>query len=91
MHAKDIKALTGAKVLWQGVQILCEQIEQKTHWHREGQTYRFAGYQRRKDQVHFTATWIAPRGVRHTRVAISMKEAIESKDANLAHATVLLH
>ena len=91
MHAKEIKALTGATALWQGVNILCQQIEEKTHWNRNGQTYRFAGYEHRKDRVHFTATWSAPQGVRHSRVAISMKDAIESKDGSLANAFVLHH
>lgn len=91
MLAKDIKALTGAKLLWQGVQILCKQIEQKTHWNRDGQTYRFAGYERRKDRVHFTATWGEPQGVRHSRVAIPLKEAVESKDGDLSRAFVLHH
>lgn len=91
MHAKEIKALTGAPTLWQGVAILCAQIEQKTHWTRDGQTYRYAGYEHRKDRVHFTATWETPRGVRHCRVAISMKEAIDSKEGNLTQATVLCH
>lgn len=91
MHAKEVKALTGAKLLWQGVQILCHQIKQKSHWNRDGQTYRYAGYEHRKDRVHFTATWCAPRGVRHCRVAISMKEALESKDGSLARALILCH
>lgn len=91
MHANEVKALTGAKLLWEGVNILCEQIEQKTHWNRDGQSYSFAGYEHRKDRVHFTATWAAPQGVRHSRVAISMKEAIESKDGNLVKALILHH
>lgn len=91
MHANEVKALTGSKHLWQGIQILCKQVEQKTHWNRDGQTYRFAGYEHRKDRVHFTATWAAPQGVRHSRVAISMKEALDSKNGDLSQALVLLH
>ncbi len=91
MHAKEVKALTGAKLLWEGVNILCEQIKQKTHWNRDGRSYIFAGYEHRKDRVHFTATWSVPGGAAHRRVAISMKEAVESKDGNLERALILCH
>ena len=88
MKAKEIKDLTGAKYKAAGVAILCKQIEAKP-WLRNGRAYCFAGYDQRKDLVHFTCTWAVPGGAGHSRVGISLRDAMNSTTGDLTCATVL--
>lgn len=89
ISAKEVKSLTGASTKIAGLNTLYFQLEQRK-WHRFGREYATAGYDSRKDLVHFTATWAAEGGgVGHSRVAVSMTVAINSKDGDLATAVVL--
>lgn len=88
MRATQVKALTGAKYKAQGIAILCKRIEAVT-WSRNGREYRFAGYDNKKDLVHFTCTWSVPGGAGHSRVAISMEEALKPTAGDLTGALVL--
>lgn len=88
MKATEIKALSGKKNLIAGIDVLCKRIEAK-EWKREGRVYRFAGYDRRKDTVHFTCTWSVPGGAAHRRVGITMHQALDSTDGDLGRAWVL--
>lgn len=88
MRATEIKALTGAKYKAQGIAILCKRIE-ALHWTRNGREYRFAGYDGRKDLVHFTSTWSVPGGAGHSRVGLSMADALKPGAGDLTGAVVL--
>jgi len=88
MHARDIKALTGARTKMAGIAILYRRLGDKT-WTRGGRAYQLAGYDARKDLVHFTATWAVPGGAAHRRVAISLAEALASDSGDLEHALIL--
>lgn len=89
MDARTIKTLTGAPNKAQGIAILCKQIEQKI-WMWNAREYQFAGYDRRKDLVHFTSTWSAPEGgFGHSRVGLPMQAALSNKTGQLQDAIVL--
>ncbi len=88
MNASEIKRLSGAKSKAAGASILYAQLEQKT-WERNGRTYSLAGYDQRKDLVHFTATWSIEGGVGHRRVGIALADALGSITGDLSAAIVL--
>lgn len=88
LSAAQIKEMTGAKTRALGESALYAQLEAQT-WFRGDRAYRTAGFDRRKDLVHFTATWAAEGGgVGHSRLGMPMKLALECA-GNLANATVL--
>lgn len=88
MQAKEIKALTGAKSKMEGINILYAALEKK-QWTRNNRTYTVAGYDYRKDHVHFTCTWSVEGGAGHSRVEIPLADAVSSKNGDLCLANVL--
>lgn len=89
MKAQQIKALTGAKTRAAGENILFRQFEARK-WVYRGHEARWAGFERRKDRVHFTATWSAGEGVAgHRRVALSLAAAYNNQTGVLDNALVL--
>ena len=89
MKATHLKALTGAKTRAVGENILCRQFEDRK-WVYRGHVARWAGFERRKDRVHFTATWSAGEGgVGHRRVALSLAAAFNNQTGVLDNALVL--
>ena len=88
LTASQIKEMTGCKTRSLGESALYSRLE-TMNWFRGDRLYRIAGFDRRKDLVHFTATWSAEGGgVGHSRVGISLKLALEC-DGDLAQAVVL--
>lgn len=80
MTAKEIKELTGADTRIQGETILYKQLEVRP-WFYGGRAAECAGYDRRKDLVHFTVTWSAGPGVAgHRRIGLPLKEALVNQD-----------
>lgn len=89
MKAQQLKILTGAKTRVEGENILFRQFEARK-WVYRGHEARCAGFERRKDRVHFTATWSAGPGVAgHRRVALSLSEAFNNQTGVLDNAIVL--
>lgn len=86
--ASELKQLTGKATRAQGETALYNALETR-QWRRGERQYTVAGYDRRKDLVHFTATWPAPGGgVGHSRVGLALRLAVEG-DGDLAQASVL--
>lgn len=86
--AKEIKTLTGKRTRAEGETALYQSLEQR-QWRYGDRAYGLAGYDRRRDIVHFTSTWAAPGGgAGHSRLGLPLRAAIES-DGNLAGASVL--
>lgn len=80
MNAKEIKALTGARTRTQGETILYNQLASR-QWFYGGRKAECAGYDRRKDRVHFTVTWAAEAGaVGHRRVGLPLNTALNTTD-----------
>lgn len=89
MIASEIKALTGARRRAVGEDILYRQLAART-WMLNGHAAHCAGYDRRKDLVHFCATWgEAPGVVGHRRVGLSLGEALSNETGILDAATIL--
>jgi hypothetical protein len=87
LTAKEIKQLTGAKTRFEGETALYKQLEDR-QWTLSGRTYKVAGYDRRKDLVHFTSTWAVEGGAGHSRVGVPLKQAIDPR-TDLIGVTVL--
>lgn len=88
LSAAEIKTMTGCKTRALGESALYTRLESQS-WFRGERVYRAAGFDRRKDLVHFTATWaVEGGGVGHSRVGMPLKLALEC-DGNLAQAVVL--
>lgn len=86
--AKEIKTLTGKRTRAEGESALYASLE-KRQWRCGERVYGLAGYDRRRDVVHFTATWPAPGGgACHSRLGLPLRAAIES-DGSLTGASVL--
>lgn len=78
--AKEIKRLTGASSKFQGINILCEELEKKYFWYCN-RRYSFAGYDYKNRWVHLTSTWpLVDGGVGHSRIGISLEIAMNSTD-----------
>ena len=89
MKAQQLKAMTGAKTRGIGENILFRQFEAR-NWVYLGHEARCAGFERRKDRVHFTATWSAGDGsVGHRRVALSLAAAFNNQTGVLDNAIIL--
>ena len=89
MKATQLKAMTGAKTRAEAETILYRQFEAR-RWVYRGHVAQCAGMERRKDRVHFTATWSAGPGVAgHRRVALSMEQAVSNQTGILDNALVL--
>lgn len=77
MTAKELKLLTGAKTKQQAINILYARLERRT-WSRNGITVSLAGYDMKKDKVHFTETRsLDGGGIFHTRHYLTLEEAID--------------
>lgn len=88
LSAAEIKAMTGCKTRALGESALYARLEDKA-WRYGDRIYRTAGFDRRKDLVHFTSTWaIEGGGVGHSRLGLPLKLALECA-GDLAHALVL--
>lgn len=89
LTAKDIKAMTGAENRWQGESMLYQQLEAR-QWRLGDRESQVAGYDRRKDLVHFTATWSAGAGCAgHRRVGVPLKVALANQSGVLDQYVVL--
>lgn len=89
MNAKEIKALSGAKSLWTGIQVLYKQLENRT-WEINGRPCSVAGFDYKKDRLHFTSTWSLPEGgCGHRRVCTTLKEALDNKDGIIRKYLIL--
>jgi hypothetical protein len=87
--AQEIKKLTGAKTRMQGEFILYSQLEGK-EWFLDGRVCNVAGYDRRKDLVHFTSTWTHEPGIAgHRRVGVPLKIALDNETGILANYSIL--
>ena len=88
LSAAEIKEMTGCKTRALGESALYARLEAQ-NWFRGDRVYRTAGFDRRRDLVHFTATWaLEGGGVGHSRVGLPLKLALES-NGNLAQASTL--
>lgn len=86
MEAKEIKRLTGAKTKTLGINILYAGFEKRS-WHRNGREYHVAGYDCRKDFLHFTACWsLEGGGAGWSRVLLPLKDVILNADGDLSNA-----
>jgi hypothetical protein len=75
--AQELKKLTAMPTRAQGETALYASLEGR-QWHLGDRAYTLAGYDRRKDLVHFTATW--PRlggGVFHSRIGLALRLAVD--------------
>jgi len=88
LSAEQIKQMTGCRTRALGESALYARLEAQ-NWFRGDRVYRAAGLDRRKDLVHFTATWaVEGGGVGHSRVGLPMKLALEC-GGDLADASIL--
>lgn len=88
LSAAEIKKMTGCATRSLGETALYSRLEAQ-NWFRGDRVYRTAGFDRRNDRVHFTATWsVEGGGVGHSRLGMPMKLAIAC-DGDLAQASVL--
>lgn len=88
LSAAEIKQMTGCKTGALGESALYSRPEAKT-WFRGERAYRAAGFDRRKNLVHFTATWaVEGGGAGHSRLGMPLKHALECA-GDLAQAIVL--
>lgn len=88
LSAAQIKQMTGCKTRALGESALYTRLEAQT-WFRGERAYRTAGFDRRKNLVHFTATWaVEGGGVGHSRVGMPLKLALECA-GDLAQAIIL--
>ena len=88
LSAAQIKQMTGCRTRALGESALYSRLEAQS-WFLGDRMYRTAGFDRRKDLVHFTATWaVDGGGVGHSRVGLPMKLALECC-GDMAHASVL--
>ncbi|KFC72702.1 hypothetical protein [Massilia sp. LC238] len=88
LSASKIKEMTGCKTRALGESALYSRLETQ-HWFRGDRVYRPAGFDRRKNLVHFTSTWaVEGGGVGHSRVGMPLKLALECA-GDLAQAVVL--
>lgn len=87
LTAKEIKQMTGAKTRFEGETILYKALETR-EWTLFDRVYKVAGYDRRKDLVHFTSTWAVEGGAGHSRVGLSLKQAMDPRP-DLIGVTVL--
>jgi hypothetical protein len=87
LSAAVIKKMTGC-ARSQGETALFSRLEAQ-NWFRGDRVYRAAGFDRRNDLVHFTATWsVEGGGVGHSRLGVPMQLAF-SCDGDLAQASLL--
>ena len=87
LSAAQIKHMTGCATRAQGENALYAQLEAQT-WFKGEREYRTAGFDRRKDLIHFTATWAVEGGAAHSRLGLPLKLALEC-GGDLTLATVL--
>lgn len=88
LSAAEIKAMTGQKTRALGESVLYARLVSQ-NWFRGDRPYVTAGFDRRKNLVHFTATWaVEGGGVGHSRLCIPMKLALECR-GDLASASIL--
>jgi len=88
LSAAEIKQMTGCRTRALGESALYTRLEAQG-WFRGDRVYRAAGFDRRKDLVHFTATGaVEGGGVGHSRVGLPMKLALEC-GGDLANASIL--
>lgn len=88
LSAAEIKEMTGCKTRAQGESALYARLEAQ-NWYRGDRVYRTAGFDRRRNLVHFTATWaVEGCGVAHSRLGLPLKLALECR-GDLIQASVL--
>jgi hypothetical protein len=88
LSAAEIKTMTGSTTRAQGETVLYQRLEEQ-NWFCGDRVYRTAGFDRRKNLVHFSATWpVEGGGVGHSRLGMPLKLALEC-DGDLARATIL--
>lgn len=96
LTAKEIKALTGAKTKAQGINLLYQGVCTKfATWKRfccgADREYFPAGYDSKRDLVHFTSWWRTPDGsAGHSRIGLPLKDALASQTGDLSNAVILL-
>lgn len=83
MKAVAIKALTGAKTRTEGESLLYKRLE-SLNWELNGREAKMAGYDRKKDLLHFTSTWSIEGGCGHRRVGISLETAVKMNGGSLS-------
>jgi hypothetical protein len=89
LNTREIKLLTGAKSRLEGINLLYEQLGQK-QWFRAGKAFELAGFDDKKNLVHFTSTWaLDGGGVGHTRIGLPLESSLQS-NGDLAQACVIL-
>ena len=89
MNANELKLLTGAKTKMQAINILCQRLEKRTYSYA-GYAAKFAGYDDKKDLVHFTQTEATvPGSCWHRRIYLRMDDAIDCITGNLDNAPVM--
>ena len=87
--AAEVKKITGAKTKSEALRLLYKGLEGR-QWQGNGRAYGLAGYDPKKDRVHFTATWSAgPNTAGHSRVELSMQAAVENATGDLSDAVIL--
>lgn len=85
MDAKEMKLLTGAKTKLAAIGILYARLE-KRNWSYAGIPARIAGYDYKKNLVHFTQTESAgENSCWHRRVYFSMADALDCVSGNLSN------
>ena len=88
LSAVEIKKMTGCATRALGETALYSRLEAQ-NWFRDNRVYQTAGFDRRNDRVHFTATWsVDGGGIGHSRLDMPMKLALEC-GGDLAQASVL--
>ena len=87
LSAAEIKQLTGCATRVQGENALYARLEAQT-WFKGERSYCTAGFDRRKDLIHFTATWAVEGGAAHSRLGLPLKLALEC-GGDLTQATTL--
>lgn len=88
LSAAEAKQMTGCKTRALGETALYARLEAQS-WFRGDRVYRTAGFDRRRNLVHFTSTWAGEGGgVGHSRVGLPLKLALECR-GDLAQASVL--
>jgi len=84
MNAKELKLLTGEKTKLAAISCLYKRLEGRT-WKRDGLDARLAGYDDRKNLIHFCQTKsIGDGGVWHSRIGVSLENAIDCISGNLS-------
>ena len=89
MRASEAKKLTGAKTAKDAVRILYEKLSAQENWHLGDRPFSIAGYDSRKDLVHFTATWSVPGGAGHRRLGMPLLDDANSSNGDFKNAPIL--